>query len=812
MSKAVFLASLIVGLCVTAPADAQPVAWEAPLTGPSFGGNVGDVATAIGEIDAGAGSDLVVAAASRQADGSVRIAYRVGWNLDRTGAATSWSGAVDAPALAARTSGVGIAIGQIDADTAPDLILIARDVTDPNSNRLIYRVGWNVGADGSPRSWSDPQVIDNVPTGEGAAVALGQIDAGNRPDILIGTYEPVPDRPDRFRYRIGWNLAATGAAASWSTWRGIAGVGDSVGGVSAILAPLQGQARPEMLFAGRSTAAQIGEFRFRLAEDISEEAVPTSWAARPRLAGMSADVRGATLALVDLDGPGQGTRPDLLVGAYNPAAAGGTGALLYRVGRNWDPTPPRLSLNHRPLHPAVGETVTYTATAEDPDGFTIEIIVNGQVAATCATSPCVFAGVPVRDAQRGTVAYEARVRDAEGRTLSSGQREHQMGAVVAGVFPSGAVPIWVTGPVGERIDIVFLRDSDTYGGAPGLANFQRDVAAVLDRTYAADEAVGAGLGRFNFWYLTRTATAGSRCRRTVPPEYWAFGDAGAIVHTDAFRDCANGGVFSSEPFEIHTFMHETGHAVFRLSDLYRNAGGLSEEDVWPNVYRTRQSCEADARLHGWPIAACTAFPGSGGTWYRIDRVTSVMGTCGGPYPRCVDDRFAFDRGSRRRIIWYLEGREQEPAPAALLARGAVAPGASLLIQFRPAGAAGLLPDGNTISVVEAEAPDELRIEGGLLVEYLDAGGAVVATYRTEDPRIGRVIDPPYGSEVLSEPSALRVPLVVDAAELRITPGSRAGARALAPPAPIRIALGPAIARFCANKAGSGLCVARSRAR
>lgn len=803
------ISCLAAGLfCLAHRSEAQPAEWEALIDGPQFDAEVTDVATSFGQIDANSRPELVVAAASRMRNGSLQFSYRLGWNVDRAGAASRWSTAIVAPATGIRPSGIGVAVTQMDANAAPDLVLVTRDANSATADRLLYRVGWNLRADGSPASWSQPQAVNDVSLGgRGAAIAVGQLDADARPEIVVATYEPVPNAPDRLRYRIGWNVDLTGTAASWSTWRSLAGVGDSINGVSLILAALEGTPGADLLFLARSSAAQMGEFRYRIAESLNAQAVPVSWSPRYRVAGASVGAKGAAGAFADLDDPAQGARPELLFGTYDPLASGGRGAFVYRVGRNWDAAPPRLLLSHRPIHPGLTDTITYTARAEDPNGLaSIEIRVNGSIVATCLTSPCAYSGRPVRDSQRGTVTYEAIARDSGGRAQSSGRREHQVGAVVPNVFPVAAVPIWVTGPVGQRIDIVFLRDRDSYPGTNGLSNFLREIASVLDRTYAADEAVGRNLGRFNFWYLTTTATAGGGCVRTVPSEYWNFGDAGAIVHADRFRDCASRGVFSSEPYEIDTFMHETGHAVFRLSDLYNGAQGLSEQSVWPNVYRTRPSCEADARLQGWPTTACVTLRHRNGTiWFRIDRGTSVMGSCGGPYPLCIDNRFAFDRGSRRRVIWYLEGLDLEPPPVSPLLRGAVVPGHSYLIEFQPVSAR-LTPDQQSVRIVEAEAPEEMRTDEAMLVEYLDAAGNVIATYWAEDPRIGWLIEPPIGSRVLNQPSALRLPLVSGAVQLKMTPKQIRGGRVTAAPASVvMVDLGPGIARYCGANASSIFC-------
>ena len=784
-------------------ARAQPSAWEQPIQVPGVEFEVAGTSLAIGSIDADPRPDMLIVMQGRTAAGAGRFAYRIGWNVGANGQASSWSDVVEPGAFGSNVAGIGVAIGRVDEGAVPDIIIATRE-TATGADRLLYRVGFNLDHAGNAASWSNPIAVTGVgDVGAGGGVSMTNLDANPLPDLVMSGYEKVAGSADRLHYRIGWNLSGTGAAASWSTWRQLAGAGEDLIGVNLLAGGLDQNPRPDLLMVGRSSASG-GEFRYRMADNLDATATPQAWSVLHRLPVSIGGSAGAAVALAELDTTAANARPELILGTYLNQARN-SGAFTYAVGRDWDSSASRLSAEHRPVHPAVNEDVVYTATASDADGIaTVEILVNGAVVASCPSSPCTFRGRPTRDPARGTVVYEARITERGGRTLSTGRREHQVGAPINGVFPTGAVPIWVAGPTDEMINVVFMRDSETYGGQAGLARFQTDVARVLTESYAADEIVGPHLGRFNFWYLTNTATTDTGCVRTVPNAYHAFGDVGAILHTDQFRDCASGGIFSSEPYEIPTIMHETGHAAFGLSDLYNGAGGLNESTPWPNVYRTRDSCRTDSSNHGWPPEACESFPSSSGvTWWRRDRRTSVMGTCSAnTYPLCVDNRFAFDLASRRRVAWVLEGRGVEAPPTDTPTFLAVR-GVSILLELNANPVLGLVGP-HSVSIVRARPAEPSNADEALTVEYLSAGGEVLATVQVGDPRWARTIDPPYGLRRMPGPAVVRVPHVAGATSLRVSPAARSTEPALSRQA-LTIDLSMAFRAFCGGGSSDPVC-------
>src|SRR4029077_4686478 len=65
--------------------------------------------------------------------------------------------------------GAGVALGQIDADPAPDLVIMAYD-NPSGQNNFRYRIGWNLNRDGNPTTqngvpmtpWSGDIQVDGV--------------------------------------------------------------------------------------------------------------------------------------------------------------------------------------------------------------------------------------------------------------------------------------------------------------------------------------------------------------------------------------------------------------------------------------------------------------------------------------------------------------------------------------------------------------------------------------------------------------------------------------------------------------------------
>lgn len=638
-----------------------PQNWSGYLQtdGVGWEGQGADIAFA--NLDGDARPDMILMAYDNPPKAN-NFRYKIGWNVNNSGAAKSWTAYKQVGGVGEEGQGAGIAFVNLDSNTRPEMILMAYD-NPAGANNFRYRIGWNINTNGDATSWSTAKEVSGVGSeGQGASTVVGNIDNDPRPDMVLIAYDNPP-KANQFRMRFGWNLDGNGNAKSWTDWRKVAGMGDEGQGAGAALLNLNSNPRPDLVLLAYDNPSGANSFRYRVAYDLDTNGVPVAWSPYARVDGVGWEGQGAGVAFANLD---SNPRQEMVVMAYdNPPKAN---SFRYRIGWNWDSNPPQLRLIHTPLHPGKNEKVTFTATASDPDGLkNIEILVNAKLVKTCMKSPCTYTGGPYPNYEGTAVAYGANAYDTSGSRAWTGYR-----AFAVGNYPSKAVPIWVHGSPDQKIDVVFIRDADSYSGSlrtcklpdgtiytcgGGEARFLQDIADTIRNSYLADELIGANIYRFNFWYFKDTGTTDS-CNNNPPSSYFtdaAFADSGAIIHADPFRDCATGGVFSSEPTSYRTFVHESGHAIFGLADEYCCDGGYWQPDPWPNLYTSLGNCQTDATQQGWPTGDCKSITRTiDGTKFWLSDRNDLMDGCVGGFPSCAPGDFDFDRGCRRRAVWVLD--------------------------------------------------------------------------------------------------------------------------------------------------------------
>lgn len=301
----------------------------------------------------------------------------------------------------------------------------------------------------------------------------------------------------------------------------------------------------------------------------------------------------------------------------------------------------RIQCLQDPVHPQPGDTVTITAVALDGGANplavadSVKILVNGVDVASvtgAATTSFTFT------AAGQELWYECTAEDAG----SAEQATTTPRSFRIGTQNELAVPIVFTGPSSRRIDIVVLYDATSYPSDTDAA-FLKDLHDVLlDQPANPDATQRRGLfaneytltkqNAFNIWVAKSSADASwdaaSKTCSLREPENWdeyAFADAGWILHDDVFRDCAMGSIrmFSAEPIEPGTSVHELGHTPFGLADEYCCDGGYWQAPERPNVYASLSACRADAPAAGNPASNCRLL-GPGSTWYTSDAPGEVM--------------------------------------------------------------------------------------------------------------------------------------------------------------------------------------------
>ena len=213
----------------------------------------------------------------------------------------------------------------------------------------------------------------------------------------------------------------------------------------------------------------------------------------------------------------------------------------------------------------------------------------------------------------------------------------------------------------RAMDMIFIADVDSYPN-PNVMSFRNSIHSVIRDAYLSDELFLRNQNRFNYWIALDQGNAhgyteGEPCH--TAPANWAtdysFSDSGILLHTDNLRDCAQGGIFSSEPNNIATIRHETGHSPFGLADEYCCDGGYFQQAINPNMYgpeipgtdTSLNTCQADS-LAGLRDS-CIGFTSTRGSsedqFFRLDhapasRAVSIENDLmiDNMVPRAADDR------------------------------------------------------------------------------------------------------------------------------------------------------------------------------
>jgi hypothetical protein len=199
-------------------------------------------------------------------------------------------------------------------------------------------------------------------------------------------------------------------------------------------------------------------------------------------------------------------------------------------------------------------------------------------------------------------------------------------------------------PTPGALTVVFYPSSTSYNctgrtkvSAPEYISnetkFRKDVQNVIRLTYlelgnatsAADPLPLDYRERFNFYSYydpSAPADAFAGCAGTLPDQYWdevTFSDVTVILYptyygTYSDAACEPNGC-TQDTGTAHNVMkvpadqpallkHETGHAVYGLIDTYCGDTYYYQNDPYPNVWDSLESCTADARLHNRDAGRC----------------------------------------------------------------------------------------------------------------------------------------------------------------------------------------------------------------
>ena len=213
------------------------------------------------------------------------------------------------------------------------------------------------------------------------------------------------------------------------------------------------------------------------------------------------------------------------------------------------------------------------------------------------------------------------------------------------------------GPTPHAINVIFYPSSTSYNSAEHAkvstpvyitneTRFREDVMNVITHTYLnldqftsrSDPLSGDYKKKFNFYYYydpSSPADAFSGCAGSVPESYWndvTFSDVTILLYpsyygvykdsssqpTGCTQDSGPGRTLMKAPADQELLLeHETGHAVFGLIDTYCGDTYYYQNDPYPNVWKSLDSCRADARSNNRDPEQCR----------QIERKSSLSSSC-----------------------------------------------------------------------------------------------------------------------------------------------------------------------------------------
>ena len=123
-----------------------------------FGSNNQGGGATVADVDGNGKADLLIFHIDHGLAWQLRL-LRVGWDMASDGSISSWTDPVKVPGwFGTVNGGGGLAAADMDGNGTTDLIVFHVDHPDGDSKGY-YRIGWDMGCDGTISSWTDPMHV-----------------------------------------------------------------------------------------------------------------------------------------------------------------------------------------------------------------------------------------------------------------------------------------------------------------------------------------------------------------------------------------------------------------------------------------------------------------------------------------------------------------------------------------------------------------------------------------------------------------------------------------------------------------------------
>jgi hypothetical protein len=205
--------------------------------------------------------------------------YRIGWNLDTRGETSCWDkDYIEVFGVGMHSAGADVAVAQLDDNPKPELIMMIYDYPESSFNFFRYRVGWNLDANGKATTWSNyKEILGPGGNGSGTGLAVTQLDNNPRPEIIFMSYDGpqdihgTQDQPQFISCRVGWNVKTNGCVESWndSNYLELPGLGPEVEarGAGFAVFNLDAKANPDFIFMVYANEGEESAFYYQIVKD-----------------------------------------------------------------------------------------------------------------------------------------------------------------------------------------------------------------------------------------------------------------------------------------------------------------------------------------------------------------------------------------------------------------------------------------------------------------------------------------------------------------------------------------------------------------
>jgi hypothetical protein len=183
--------------------------------------------------------------------------------------------------VGSEAQGASIAFVNLDSNPLPDMILMAYDNTS-GTKTFRYKIGWNVNTSGVASSWSPVyQVAGFGSEAQGAGIAIANLDSNSRPEIILMTYEKYLPGNNLFKYKIGWNVSTSGVASGWELGYPLSRLANlgaqlpEAQGADLVIYDINGDGKQDMVLMTYDNPVGLNYFRYMIRWDFMSDLIST---------------------------------------------------------------------------------------------------------------------------------------------------------------------------------------------------------------------------------------------------------------------------------------------------------------------------------------------------------------------------------------------------------------------------------------------------------------------------------------------------------------------------------------------------------